>query len=124
MTDEEQQALLGEREERRQPIDALYERINCLWRQSDLPTEILKTPGWQAGWRRLWDWYFGRARWPEPPFERPPCDPGGRPATWQQRIHIWSHYLDPIGTHGLDHAIIEEEAQRLILEWWHEEKGR
>ena len=99
-------------------MDDLYEPIDRLWMETDLPKEILKTPGWEGGWRLLFYWYFTRATFPEPPYERPPCDPSGQPATWAQRIHIWSHQLVFGYGDGPLHAEIQGQAQRLVLDWW------
>lgn len=105
-----------------QRVTELYARIDRLWRETDLPAQIRETPGWQGAWRLLWDWYFARVSWPEPLYGGPPCDPGGRPATWSTRIHIWSHELNSDRDHSVRHAEIEDEAERLILQWWDEQK--
>jgi hypothetical protein len=106
-------------------LAARYDSIKQMWEASDIPTDVMKTPDWQSGWRVLLGWI--ERHWPErwdPAFS--PLTRDARPfasAWWANEVHIFSHWLLP-GGHTPRHADLEEEATRLILQWWNERLGK
>lgn len=100
----------------RTELDARYERIYQAWASSDIPSSVLDTPDWQNGCQIMIDWYSGhmaRLGYPTKGDYRPSYH-----ATWANEVHIFSHMIHLDGGHSLEHAAIEEEGTRLVLEWW------
>jgi hypothetical protein len=98
-------------------LEARYQQINGLWGDTNLPALIRDTPGWERGHQLLVDWYDGRQGLPtgrvaEPYFHD----------TWDKVVHIMSHVLCSKG-HSDEHAAMEEEGTRLIIEWWRKESA-
>ena len=44
-------------------LAARYDSIKQMWEASDMPTDVMKTPDWQSGWRVLLGWI--ERHWPE-----------------------------------------------------------
>ena len=108
-------------------LEARYEAINRAWRESGIPAFVLQTPNWQSGWQALLDWlkpYDIRSRDPEA-WES--IIANSRPSaktTWENEIHIFSHFHSPVSGHCLEHVTIEEEGTRAILAWWQERSAQ
>ena len=115
-------------ERERAELDERYAQINRMWTNSGMPVWVSDTPDWQSGWRVLQGWLRGRG-WPPSlgaAFDAPLVHANGWPVAgspywsgrWDREVHIFSHCLSPVPGHHMEHAALEEEGVRLVLEWW------
>ncbi len=100
---------------------AEYAAINEAWPASGIPTYVLQTPDWRAGWLVLLEWIKPHfVRWHGLEAWEKARDYNPRAATgWAHEIHCFSHIYGPPGDHTPAHAAFEAEGTRAILAWWH-----
>jgi hypothetical protein len=101
-------------------LAAAYQRVDGMWEKSGLwRRAVHQTPNWQDGYCLLINWYREKAGLP--PWE------GGYPYvhsdnTWQHEVHVFSHTAYRPGGHSVEHAMLEEEGARVVLDWWNKKQ--
>jgi hypothetical protein len=101
--------------------DDHYERIQRMWRDAGLwGRKVQQTPNWQEGYLVLCDWFREKINWepydgPMPPYVK-------ADHTWHYEVHAFSHTANRGRSHGVDHAMLEEEAARVVIDWWNKQR--